>query len=346
MQAQDLTDRTEDPVDDPPAPEAPRSSNRRGFSLRGFTSLLLTIAFVAMCFSGVMLFLTPRGRVANWTDWSLLGLGKHEWGAVHINNSVLFVVIAATHLVLNWSIFVRYLKNKAVAGLNMKKELALASLVAAAFLAGPIYSVPPFSSLMALNEDIKNYWEQHAEQPPVPHAEEMTLTELAGHVHLTVEQVSSALADKGFQVTQANLTVGEVGQQKGVAPSVVFAAIQEQYPESRGWGRVRGTDGRGGGCDESESGQCSDQKANACSDGDGEAHQGPGQGRGGGWGQGRGMGMGRGMGRGMGMGGGTGMGRGMGGGMGPGRAEGGRHIEAGAIGREGSQPDKVSNGDL
>jgi hypothetical protein len=255
---------------------------------------------------------------------------------VHINNSVLFVVIAATHLVLNWSIFIRYVKTKAVAGLNIKKELAMASLVAAVFLAGPIYEVPPFSSLMTLNEDIKDYWEQHAEQAPVPHAKDLTLTELSGHVGLTVEQMSSALTDRWFQVTHANLTVGEVGEQKGVAPSVVFAAIQEQYPESRGWGRVRGTGGRSGGCAESESGQCSDQKESACSDdGHGEAHQGPGQGRGAGWGQGRGMGLGRGMGRGM----------GMGGGMGPGRAEGEKHDEAGDIGYEGSRPDKAANAD-
>jgi hypothetical protein len=46
------------------------------FQLRGFVSLLLTLFFLALSFSGVMLYLTPRGRVANWTGWSMLGLEK------------------------------------------------------------------------------------------------------------------------------------------------------------------------------------------------------------------------------------------------------------------------------
>lgn len=306
MPAQEVTDRTEGPTSQQSTDEACPSRKRRRFSVRAFTSLLLTLAFGAMCFSGVMMFLTPRGRVANWTDWSLLGLGKHDWGSVHVNNSVLFVAIAAAHLLLNWSVFMRYLKSKAVSGLNMKKELALASVIAAACVAGPIYDVPPFSSLMALNTDIKNYWERHseqrAEQPPVPHAEELTLSELAGHVNLTAQQVSLALEDQGYEATHADLTVGQIGEQEGVAPSAVFAVIREHYPDSRGWGHVSGAGGRRGGCDDTESSTCSDGDQEA-----GEDH-GPGAGSG----RGRGMGMGRGMGPGHGRGPGGGRGQGMG----------------------------------
>ncbi len=213
---------------------------RRRFSLRGFTSLLLSFAFLAMCVSGAMLFVTPRGRVANWSDWSLLGLTKHEWGSVHVNNSVLFVVIAVIHLFLNWSVLIRYIKNKAATGVNMKKELALAGVVAAVCLAGPIWSVPPFSTVMSLNENIKNYWEQGAAQPPVPHAEELTLAELADTIQLDVRQMSAALEKEGYVVDSDDQTIGELGKQKGVAPSTVFAAIRKHHPSSRGWGRVDG----------------------------------------------------------------------------------------------------------
>ena len=129
MQAQEITGQPDSPAinaSDTSSTAATGKKMRRRFSLRGFTSLLLTLAFAVMCFSGVMLFLTPRGRVANWTGWTLLGLGKHDWGAVHVNNSVLFIVIAMVHLVLNWSVFVRYIKSKTVAGLKLNKELALA----------------------------------------------------------------------------------------------------------------------------------------------------------------------------------------------------------------------------
>jgi hypothetical protein len=337
MQTEELNTTPEPATNDSTPTEGTVAAPRRRFSLRGFTSLLLTLSFGAMCFSGVLLFLTPRGRVANWTDWSLLGLGKHEWGAVHVNNSVLFVAIAVFHLVLNWSIFTSYLKKKTVSGFSMKRELALAAVVAAICVAGPIYDVPPFSSLMALNHDIKDYWEDQTQQaeetPPVPHAEELTLAELATEIGLTAEQVTSALDEEQYEAGDSSLSIAQVAAQKDVAPSVVFAVIRDSYPETRGWGRLTGKggghgSGGGGGCDREESEGCSDSECSegegpkdACESSEGDVKgsgHGPGGGNGQGMGPGRGMGQGRGMGRGRGM----GMGRGMGSGGGPGHGGG------------------------
>jgi hypothetical protein len=309
MNSQEITDRIESSPSNALSPEDSSSKKRRPFSLRGFASLLLALSFLAMCFSGAVLFVTPRGRFANWNDWTLLGLGKGAWQSIHITNSLVLIGLALVHLVLNWSVFLRYLRSKTVAGLNMKKELSLALVIAAVCVAGPIYEIQPFGSLMVLNEDIKNYWEQHpagrAEQPPVPHAEELTLTELAERIGLTVEQVSSALADQGYQAADAGLTVRHLAEQRDVAPSVVFAAIRERFPESRGWGRVT-RPGHRDGCDDARSAQSHGAEA---TDRDrpkeaAETHRGDGEGHGpgGGWGGGRGMGVGRGAG---------GMGRGM-----------------------------------
>ena len=211
---------TNSPEATPPAARSAESppAKRRPFSMRGFTSLLLTLSFLVMVVAGIMLFLTPRGRVANWTDWTLLGLGKEQWGAVHIMNSILFVIIAGLHLYLNWSVFLGYLRKKAVAGLHMKRELAVATAVAILLVVGAIASVPPFSSIMALNDDIKDYWEVRAAQAPVPHAEQLTLVEFAGHINLSLDELTEALQEEGFTVGNSELTVGEVGRQKGVAP--------------------------------------------------------------------------------------------------------------------------------
>jgi hypothetical protein len=48
--------------------------------IKGFTSLLLAVAFLMLGFSGVILYLTPRGRVANWTGWTMLGLDQQGKG--------------------------------------------------------------------------------------------------------------------------------------------------------------------------------------------------------------------------------------------------------------------------
>ena len=296
----------------------------RRFSTRGFTSLLLTLSLLVVSFSGVVLYVTPRGRVANWTDWTLFGLGKEQWAALHMNGSILFLVAAVLHLALNWSILCGYVKKKAVAGLHMKRELALATAIAVVCVAGTLYSLPPFSSVLALNHDIKDYWEQPTTRAPVPHAEEFTLEEFATHVNLPVDDLTEALNQEGFNADDVHLTVGQLGRQKGVAPSAVFAAVRKHYPEAGamtgrgpGWGRGQGFGQRGGmqsttehpgDLSGAEAGSDGPEGRNSlsnagCSAGDAERHGnglGPGGGRGFGPGQGRGMGMGMGMSRGRG----------------------------------------------
>ena len=299
---------------------------RRRFSTRGFVSLLLTLSMVVMCFAGVMLYLTPRGRGANWTDWTLVGLGKEQWAALHMNASLLFVTVAVLHLILNWSMFFGYLKKKAVAGLHMKKELALATAIALVCVAGKISNLPPFNAVAALNDDIKDYWELRAARAPVPHADELTLEEFAGQVNLPVDDLTEALHKEGFNAADIHLTVGELGRQNGIAPSAVFAAVRKYHPEvgamtgrGPGWGRGQGFGQRRGtqsesefpkdlqaadACSDSPEG-CNSRPDSECSAGDAEGHDprfGPGGGRGFGLGQGRGMGMGRGSGMGFGQG--------------------------------------------
>lgn len=284
-------------------PRATTQTGKRQFGLRAFTSMLLAMSFTVMMVSGAVLFLTPRGRTANWTGWTMLGLDKHEWSSIHVNNSILFVALAVTHLVLNWSVLLNYLRKKKVPGVNKKKELAVALVVAAVCFAGPIFSVPPFSSVMSLNEDVKDYWEQDTVrnnvQPPVPHAEELTLAELAEHVGLTSEQLSTTLVAQGYEVSDAKLTIGQIADQKQATPSELFGAIRDEYPGSRGWGRIGAT----------HDGEASELGRGAGRQGGGDA-LGSGGGWGGGGGGGRGMGQGRGMGRGRGMGQGQGMGQG------------------------------------
>jgi uncharacterized protein DUF4405 len=299
---------------------------RRRFSMRGFTSLLLTLSMLVMAFAGVMLYLTPRGRVANWTDWTLVGLGKEQWATLHMNASLLFVIVAVLHLVLNWSIFLSYLKKKTAAGLHMKKELALAMLIALVCVAGTITELPPFGAVAALNDDIKDYWEQRATRAPVPHADELTLEEFASQVNLPVSDLTAALGNEGFDATDIHLTVGELGRRKGVAPSAVLAAIQKHHPQAgamtgRGSGRGRGQGfGQGRGL-QSQSGLPKDtQDADSCSSGpegcdsqsDFECSAGGAEEHGAGFGPRGGQGFGRGQGRGMGMGRGMGYGRGTG----------------------------------
>ena len=72
------------------------------FHTRAFVSLLLTCSFFVLLVTGIVLYITPQGRVAHWTGWTIAGLGKEQWSAVHIVISLLFLTSAALHLYFNW----------------------------------------------------------------------------------------------------------------------------------------------------------------------------------------------------------------------------------------------------
>lgn len=65
------------------------------------TSVLIAASFLVLVLSGVLLFVSPPGRIANWTNWTILGLRKHDWIGLHIWFSVLFLLVAIVHLVFN-----------------------------------------------------------------------------------------------------------------------------------------------------------------------------------------------------------------------------------------------------
>jgi len=305
------------------------------FKTKGFISLLLACAFSVAAFSGVILYMTPRGRVANWSGWTMLGLDKHGWSALHINACLLMLIIVAWHLLMNWKVFWSYIRKRS-AGLNLKLEMATAVVVTAALIAGTIYEVPPLTTLMAWNEDIKNSWEQQAPQGPAPHAEEFTLARFASNVGVDLNEMVVTLEKEGLTVADTEMTVARLAEQNGLVPSEVYSLMSRNYPQlnetanagrggGRGAGRGMGRGGEGqagGACDDPNCGEtgtsgagCPEGEGRSCeANSDAQSHGTPGSGMG----PGRGLGPGRGMGQGRGMGRGMGLGRGMGAGHGDG----------------------------
>ena len=139
----------------------------RPFSVRGFTSMLLMLCLLMLLASGVALYLAPRGRVANLTSWTALFLSRQQGVAVHINASLLFVVVTATHLVMNWSRMVGYLKKRARPGINMKRELAAAVAVACVIFVGTALELPPISIPVEFKYEVRDSWERDAGTPRV-----------------------------------------------------------------------------------------------------------------------------------------------------------------------------------
>lgn len=148
------------------------------FNFRAFVTLVVGFAFTLMALSGLALYFAPRGSHLSIGQWTLLGLDREQWLSLHFAASLTVLFIAAFHLYNNRKAFWNYLHGKAKAPFTLQRELVAASLVAALLALSAVFSVPPASLLVTINETLKDRWERPSEFQH-PGLEEMTLRELA-----------------------------------------------------------------------------------------------------------------------------------------------------------------------
>ena len=212
------------------------------------TSVLATASFLVLAFSGVILFVAPPGRIANWTDWTLLSLRKHEWIALHLGFSTLFLIVTGVHLIFNWRPLISYFKDRLTRRIGFRWEWLVALTVCGAVFVGTRIGLPPFSSLLLLNQAVKESWDEPRERAPIPHAELLTLAELAQEAGVEFAAVTNRLAARGVQGTAPGIRVEELARQNQLSAQQIYEAILAAPARGEaGHGAGQGRGGRGGG---------------------------------------------------------------------------------------------------
>ena len=215
------------------------------FQWRAFISTLTGLSFIGMCITGVILFVVPPGRIANWTGWTIFGLTKAQWQALHIWFSVLFMVAAIVHTVYNWSCLVRYCQSKVRQGFALRAEWALSLVLCVALLVATLANWRPFSSLIAWGDAIKYSWDDPARRPPIPHMELLSLAALAEHVEgISLDTMLENLRARNIAVDSPDAIVGELAAANGMTPEALYNIAVGA--EQRGHGRGAGQPGGGG----------------------------------------------------------------------------------------------------
>jgi len=220
------------------------NDTKKRFNWRSFISVLTALSFIGMTFTGVILFVVPPGRVANWTGWTLIGLTKHEWIGLHDWFSIIFVVASVIHLYLNWKPFVSYFKSKATKAFALRGEWAAALVVCAFVFVGTLGDIRPFSSLLAWNESIKHSWENPQQRAPIPHAELMSLKELSKQVQdVSLETMLGNLKAEGIEVESADIVLGELAEAHNTTPVRLYnIALGRSGPGRRHGGGGHGAE--------------------------------------------------------------------------------------------------------
>jgi len=205
---------------------------RKTFNLRSFTSLYMFLSGSLITITGLVLYLAPAGRVAKWVQWRFLFFTKEQWQALHTIFSFIFLAAIALHLYYNWKPLMNYLRDKAAAGLRLKKELQASSILTVAIFVLILAEVPPLSSLMALGESLTESWATEEREPPVAHAEELTLTAFASAAGLETEAALRHLTGAGLTGVDSTITMGELAEINRTTPKAL-AELLARLPATR-----------------------------------------------------------------------------------------------------------------
>jgi len=215
------------------------------FNWRAFFSVLAGLSFIGMVFTGVILFVVPPGRIANWTGWTIIGLTKRQWIGLHDWLSIIFIVASVFHVYLNWKALVSYFKNKVSKAFALRIEWAFALVICCVVFLGTLGDISPFSSLLVWNENIKHSWDSPQRRAPIPHAELLSLTELSEQVRdLSLETILTNLNSRGIEVKSPDVVLGDLAEAHNMTPSHLYDIALGQAGPGRGQGG-HGEGGRG-----------------------------------------------------------------------------------------------------
>ena len=195
------------------------------FSWRGWTTFVVTISFIVDTISGIILYIAPPGRIANWTNWTVWGLSKEEWGAIHTIFGYLLLIIVGVHLYYNWKMFMHFIWSKIRKALNLRWELITATLLCLFVFLGTLWDIPPFSTTMGVGESLKESWAESKVDVPVAHAELMSLRDFAEKIQVPPDELLSSLNSRGYTVKNTEQTLNELAEQNNTSPDKLYEAM-------------------------------------------------------------------------------------------------------------------------
>lgn len=216
------------------------AKTRNAFSWRAFTTFSMVLVGLFLAVSGLIMFVAPAGRVANWTGWNVLGLTKHEWTDLHAVFAILFITASVLHLYFNWKVLLHYLRNKVRKSLNRGRELATATLLGTLILIGTLAGVPPFSTVLSIGSTVAARWEQGASAAPIPHAEALTLSEYAAVMGLETPALMERMTEAGLTAESSGMTVAQAATRNNLTPQALQATLGLKAVPGSALSRVAG----------------------------------------------------------------------------------------------------------
>ncbi len=200
-------------------------------NLKKTTSLTMLLSMIVMTYTGIMLFITPPGRIANWANWELLGLSKEQYADLHSTFMVLFVVATLLHIYYNWKPMTSYMKNTAKQMIVFTKDMVIASVITIIFLIGAIYQITPFSTFLDFGTDIKESWEKQYGTAPYSHAELSSLKSFCKKVGFDLTKSEAILKKNNIQY-ELEKSLSQIAKENKVSPQFIYNLLKTNFQKS------------------------------------------------------------------------------------------------------------------
>ena len=196
--------------------------------IRKITSLTALLSFIFLLITSIVLYIVPHGRVAYWSDWHLWGLSKTQWGDLHTNIGVLFLLSIFLHAYNNFKPIVNYLKNNSKRLVVFTREFNIALILLLAFCLGTYFKIPPLSWVLDAGESIKDSAIEKYGEPPYGHAELSSLSLFAKRTGLDLAQSLERLKKAGMKFESESQSILDVAGANGLTPKELYHVMMPE----------------------------------------------------------------------------------------------------------------------
>lgn len=195
-------------------------------SLRRIVSLSMMLSILGMLVTSIILYIVPQGRVSYWAGWTLWGLSKSQWGAIHTNFGFMMLVSGAFHIYYNWRPMTSYMKNKARDFKLFTPNFNVAFLVFAAVAGLTIMGWPPAVWIQDLRTSLEDRSAEVLGEPPYGHAEESSLRVFLRNVGMDPEVAKTNLKAAGIAIPDPEIPILDLANENGMTPRELYEVIK------------------------------------------------------------------------------------------------------------------------
>lgn len=194
-------------------------------NLKKITSLTMLLAMLVMSYTGIMLFIAPPGRIANWATWDILGLTKEQYAQIHTTFMVLFIIMTILHVFYNWKPITSYMKNKAKEMIVFTQDMIVAVILTLLFLIGTIFGIAPFSTFLDFGDSVKNSWEKSYGTAPYSHAELSSLKMFCSKLGFDLKK-SEEILTKNSITFESSQSLSQIAEENKISPQFIYNLLK------------------------------------------------------------------------------------------------------------------------